>query len=762
VGPNFQQRVTGIRLFDYLDWVWASSAGTSHISDPLTLPPVQRSALWRPRQILDLWRSLLAGMPIGALYLSPPGKHRRLLANADGRGATTERIPEGKGYDLLDGQQRTNTMMLALLSPVQAGKCVWIAPSTEGDGVTVHLTTRSQPFGFTKEGEKLRSSERKAARTALEKDRGGEDGSLKEITDHKLYDWHIENAPDGWPPPPRVLDPAGRTHFPVAPLYALVAALRAISPDEVPLEQRLATVFDRSSTPAEGDCACRRITPAEVAAVCHALAALEEAEVALILAAPRPTLNGTDDPDWILTLFDRIGAGGTPLSGAERLFSVYKHYAPYVHDAVVRIGERSGRVMAPVEIAATAICIAAAGHPTRPSFAPPEAREFGKWMRSPDQEHEAFRKRLESLIQPRGEGMPGGTLAPAFRRVHSLVTDRDNPRSLPSLLAASLRPELLRTLVYWAVLTGGRSDVATLDASARDDVVRFALFWHLCVTDPGTAGWHAMKCLTSRTRVSGSDAMFPWQALMEVLVGENPSAVELVRPNVVEAYGKHPPSSTLRGWNERFGRVTEGAKFELSAQSLFQQWWKAAGILLWLQRQYFNKEFGNYDPTSEREEDSPVDLDHIQPKAAFDFHFTGHNTRFEIEVTSADRTAFRHGRRLLGDSIGNYRWVSFSVNRADGDCPIKEKLAVDDAAPPAPSRPSLADCRIHPGSRELWNCASGPPDKRWTTDRIKTWQSAVEERAVQLYKEFWWEAGFEAWFGESPAPDWACPSGDTA
>ena len=423
MGPNFQRRVTGIRLFDYLDWVQASSTGTSRTPNPLTFPPVQRSALWRPRQILDLWRSLFAGMPVGAFYLSPPGKHRRLIWNAEGRGTTTEELPEDKGYDLLDGQQRTNAMMLALLSPARAGKCVWIAPATDGDGITVHLTTRSQPFGFAKNDEKLRSGERKAARTALEKDHGGKDGPLKEKADHTLWKWHIENAPDGWPPPPHLPETGGGTLLPVAPLYALFAALRASSPDAVPVEQRLAATFDQRTDgftmPVEDAPIRRRITPAQIAAVCHAFAAVEEAEIALILAAPRIAPNKVVDPEWTLTLFDRIGANGEPLSGAERLFSIYKHHAPYVHDAVMCIEEKSGRIMAPVEIAATAICIAAAGHPKKPSFGPPEARVFGRWMRSPDQEHECFRKRLQSLIQPQREGTPGGTLAPAFRRSSS-------------------------------------------------------------------------------------------------------------------------------------------------------------------------------------------------------------------------------------------------------------------------------------------------------------------------------------------------------
>ena len=734
---DFQRRrVASVTLFEYLDWVQASS-GAFGIPNPLTLPPVQRSALWRPSQVLDLWRSLLVGMPVGALYLSPPGRHRRMIDDGS-RGTTTEEIPES-------------------LPPAQAGKCVWIVPSA--DGIAVHLTTRNQPFGFTRKDEKLRD-ERRAARSALEAGHGGEDGPLEGKADHQLYDWHIgETAPDGWPPPPHLVGAAGETGLPVAPLHALVAALRANPPDGTTLDRRLAAIFDRCATSATGASIRRDITPTEVAAVRHALAALEGAEIPLILAAPRAAPNGAVDPDWTLTLYDRIGTGGTPLSGAERLFSIYKYHAPYVHDAVMRIEEGSGRIMAPVEIAVTAICIAAARHPTRPSFAPPEAREFGRWMRSSDQEHERFRECLELLIQ--WEGVSGGVLAPAFRRVHSLLTSQDDPRSLPPLLVASLRPELLRVLIHWAVLTGGRPDAAVLDASARSDIVRFALFWHFCVTDPGKAARHAMRCIAQEMKPGKSDAAFPWKPLVEALVGEDPSAVGLVHPSRVEAYGKHQkPSSALRGWNERFDRVVKEESSDLPAQQLFRRWWEATDLLLWLQRAYLQREFKDYDPTSEREEDKPVDLDHIQPKAAFDFHFGGAERRFEAAVTKEDRAAFHRGRWLLGNSIGNYRWVSSSVNRSDGDCPVAEKLAVDDAVPPVPPRLSFADCNIDPGSRELWKRASGPTGGQWSADRIESWQQVVEERAVWLYWELWQDAGFDAWFSDTAASDRMQPSSD--
>ncbi len=48
--------------------------------------------------------------------------------------------------------------------------------------------------------------------------------------------------------------------------------------------------------------------------------------------------------DWLLRWFEKIGAGGTPLSSDERSYSIYKHYEPSIHDAVSAIQKKVGHV----------------------------------------------------------------------------------------------------------------------------------------------------------------------------------------------------------------------------------------------------------------------------------------------------------------------------------------------------------------------------------------------------------------------------------
>jgi hypothetical protein len=97
--------------------------------------------------------------------------------------------------------------------------------------------------------------------------------------------------------------------------------------------------------------------------------------------------------DTILTLFNRIGAGGTPLKGEEMLFSIYKFHEPKIHDTVNALynDPTVGRALPPTKIAAAAIRIAnALSHTEHP--------EDGNWLPSVDVFSKEMAKKDESKI----------------------------------------------------------------------------------------------------------------------------------------------------------------------------------------------------------------------------------------------------------------------------------------------------------------------------------------------------------------------------
>jgi uncharacterized protein with ParB-like and HNH nuclease domain len=74
----------------------------------IVLPSIQRDAVWKPKQICELWDSLLCGIPIPALVLREANNDNldqaRIVQDKYGQKRTNQ-VQKGD-YFLLDGQQR--------------------------------------------------------------------------------------------------------------------------------------------------------------------------------------------------------------------------------------------------------------------------------------------------------------------------------------------------------------------------------------------------------------------------------------------------------------------------------------------------------------------------------------------------------------------------------------------------------------------------------------------------------------------------------
>ena len=129
-------------------------------SGTLHLPAVQRGKVWNAARIETLWDSIFRGFSIGAFCV--------------------QKMKNGKGYDLLDGQQRSNAISLAYDSfpPVPERKMasvLWIDVGPNKDAVAsqqrkfvFHVTTPSQPWGYGDSSDETRnallsSSQKRAA-----------------------------------------------------------------------------------------------------------------------------------------------------------------------------------------------------------------------------------------------------------------------------------------------------------------------------------------------------------------------------------------------------------------------------------------------------------------------------------------------------------------------------------------------------------------------------------------------------------------------
>jgi hypothetical protein len=250
----------------------------------IMLPPVQRSAVWRPKQVVDLWDSVMRGLPIGMFYLTrqEAGQHFGTTLT----GNTREEVLPDVSYALLDGQQRIRALLLGIVGFSEEKRCLWVDLGNEEASrhPVLRITSKGQPFGYdTNTGNKFSLEERKAARRKLEKD--GEilykDGT-RSAYDQELFD-DKDITQNGRPIQPRPPLPYRASEY----TFKLFELLHAWQEGE-------------AHSVDEGVAGLRAFTksgPSEDTLVClhKAFEKIEKAEVALLRVDPKNFLNERED-----------------------------------------------------------------------------------------------------------------------------------------------------------------------------------------------------------------------------------------------------------------------------------------------------------------------------------------------------------------------------------------------------------------------------------------------------------------------------------
>ncbi len=728
--------ITGMSLLEMIDWVAESekflksedSAGGSPFSQDkpiIGLPPIQRTSVWRPRQVVDLWNSLMRGLPIGLFYLVKQNQGERPVATLAGQ---TKRI-ELPGYDLLDGQQRIRALLLGTTDISEERRCLWVDLSKvdESQLPLLRITSKGQPFGYdTKTGNKLSLEERKKARENLEKDGKilHKDGT-RSAYDRELFDEEVTQSGKLFSSQPPL--PYGGDSDYTFKLHELLIAWRKGGP----------------RTSDEGVAILRSVAgsvPAHEALMRlhEVFERIRNAEVALLCVNPDNFLCGRED---LLPLFDRIGAGGTPLSMEERLYSIYKYRYPYIRDAVNKIHKRAGRILSPTKIAATAIRIAYA-QTSKERNDMPDVAAFSRMMG--DGQEKEFNDGLKRLIPPESQdGNAPATLLFSFQTIKNLLSYNEGAGHfwIPDVLLASLPPELWQVLAFWAVTHPKPENIAR----SREEAVRFALFWHLCVSSNEKAARWAFVAI--KESEGGSD--FPGEALYWRFIGngDDHCAHELIPSEEFKRmlFCSEKEISSWRTDRERFVDEHGNRKVLLS-----DWWWHGKKLLPWLQRDYIHHTFPDYVPLDDHEDNVPYDIDHLCP--AKDWGDNWWNLKKRLVGLGQNLIEKVYCcRDVVGGGIGNLRLIELSQNRKDQDDDVSGKMRFilgGDQPPQAADAKSMADSAFNPDHREVWKRVSRDcliPDRKWDEDRLKAFQKAVELRAAWLYQRFYQDLDYEQW-----------------
>lgn len=559
--------------------------------------------------MVDLWDSLFCGLPIRSFFLVQRSGQRE----SQGRGMDSTGLMapiKQNGFDLLDGQQRTRAMLLGWMGPTLEQRCLWIDldPAAKAPHIRVHLTSASQPFGYQPEnGQKLPLRDRREARerlgnaiadkTLLKRPDGR--GGDRFVNDHELFDLFLKS--DSQHHAPEQLRPFKASAL-TYPLYVVLGRWRKGSENggrglEAPREffpPRDAgdpCIDDRIS---QLDAAFRRVAAAQVA---------------LLKVDPSTFEDGSDAErahESLLMLFDRIGAGGTPLSGEERLFSIYKHHKPPIYNLVLKIYENVGRVLPPTKIVVSALRIANARthREYHQGNVVPDVTTFARAMAASalasatDGRTRTLKHKLDELL-PLDPAGGDGTLAACFTSLFDLLRyGEDHRLGLPQVMLTTLSPPLVQVLLLWVLLMPEAVDGDAALQAARDDAVCFVMFWRLCVQHDDKASARCFEMLRSRPAAVGSALPDLYADLVT-----REYVLPLATPDEMEGCNRHPPSPNWLRWEDRFPK-DEKAPFGLCRT------WRQSGekFLLWLQRSYLAERFVDFDPASGREDDVPKDV----------------------------------------------------------------------------------------------------------------------------------------------------------
>lgn len=282
------------------------------------------------------------------------------------------------------------------------------------------------------------------------------------------------------------------------------------------------------------------------------------------------------------------------------------------------------------------------------------------------------------------------------------------------MLLARLPRELVDVLILFAVKRG-------FDKPWQKDINEmlcgFVLHWLLFVNNDANAAWRAFQ------HAKEHDWAFTQESIRE-LIGEYEKEGEayfIPRQDALCDLRNEVENGTdmLRSWADRFKAAdyTDEHKPGDALRVLSSNEELRKRALMWLQREYITSQWKNYDPTSDRDEDLPIDLDHIVPNGIFNFDWRHRNRRLEDDVISDN---FRQERGSVGNSIGNFRWLAVSDNRKRG----KGKYE---------SLPDNGDLVSNPTEWEALT-SNDASDQPWSKKDIATFQRLIDLRTLELYE----------------------------
>jgi Protein of unknown function DUF262 len=664
----------------------------------LLLPPIQRSIVWSNEQVINYWDSLLRGYPAGMMTVHRVNANNSAPAalGRDVNGMT--RPANDDDFLLFDGQQRMAAVLLGFgVGQMKNNRKLWVDFGVEpnrssGLKFQLRITSTGQPFGYRPD----------AANQKLEL-------SLRREKWVKWKEKHNDKTT-----PQYVFEHAGGVD--------IIQAKSAVSFSEI------CDTLSALGRDATIDNVAKRVGTSRI--LDEFVTALERALGSKIVLQ-EVAREIVSDPEEYVRFFERLGQGGTRLSDDELTYSIIKHSYPKIHDRMSEImrGE-AGRLASEVDMVLSALRVAKI-------MAPWDGAKESELISRPSpafvsqlKNKTSVQSRFLQMIPPESHKSPLETALSGLR--NGLSYDPTMHSSgLPGMLLACLPRELIDVLLLFSVKRVKDQPWTEVD---RDTLCAFVLHWLLFVADDSGAAWCTFqlakdeKWSFSKHSVCSLLETFEKDGIARFL----PRRTDLSKLRDQVNEGSH----RLRHWVERFTAADADHEVGKPGDALRVLSTDRARIkrsLMWLQRCYIECNFQNYDPTSDRDDDLPIDLDHIIPGGIFDFDWRYREARLEKKAITEE---FRWQRRTVGNSLGNFRWLDASENRSKGMGPNDGFLKGGEGFTRS------EDLVSNP-----WEWNSIIPlegqTQYWSQNNIATFQRIIDLRTLDLFENLLTQGGIE-------------------
>lgn len=658
---------------------WQLDSETSMVE----LPSVQRGFVWKPKQVEDLWDSILRGYPIGSFLFSK----------------TSDKL------HLMDGQQRATSIFLGHFNPYNANDAtkswtikgelpiVWldINPKVKPDTskYLFRLTTRSHPWGYQANNNdtKLTVSERRKA-LDLFKQHPDNKGGYTTFKNTTTFPFDASNP------------------IPLAFIIESKDSDEVIEKVEAYLPDYFSTLRGSFANKNEFVSLLKTELKSELDDIFDSVKQLSELKIKSNIIEDRVLQeeNETENP----TLFVRINSSGTTLNGDDLIYSIYKAIFPQAKNLMENIGLD---FIAPTQVLSLASRIVASDLSENTYVKKINVRDFQRRIKNDD-----FKEALKNQIQTQ---QLKELFAQAIRILsceHNFLFEGQVP---PVIIKRFIKrnQDLFLFFVYWL----------HINKIELTDQIKLKMVGKLF-----SFAWFDFENIPRLWNEKINNKNFWEEPLNELIWWDDKHGIHfLIQPDLLrEYYLQLKVENRFRNKDDnRWGLLEDGVGTEIKEyyndvktqnydfSTANEYFYKFIGriqhnrqLILLAQREYINATFSDYNQMDDMDDTNvPWDWDHIYPS---EWVYRKGNCN--------------QGIRDWNNTNGNFRAISLEQNRSEGSVTKPN------------DRLTLEEDRKISFVNEDWEYWQ-KIDDRIKDDNIENHFHAITSRMINIYEKFWTE-----------------------